>query len=114
MRGVQESDADGKLTFADDLPGRLPGRWPHMHFEIYESLDAAAPAARSSRTSQLAVPKAVCDEVYTTAGYEQSVQNLAQTSLEGDMVFSDGYRSQLATASGSASDTIALALNVGV
>ena len=30
------------------------------------------------------------------------------------MVFSDGYRSQLATASGSASDTIALALNVGV
>jgi hypothetical protein len=85
-----------------------------MHFEIYESLAAAASGGEKLRTSQLAVPKAVCEEVYKTAGYEQSVQNLAQTSLEADMVFGDGYRSQLATASGSASDAIALALNVGV
>ena len=48
------------------------------------------------------------------AGMTDRSQNLAQTSLEGDMVFSDGYRSQLATASGSADDAIALALNVGV
>jgi hypothetical protein len=56
----------------------------------------------------------VCDAVYGTDGYEQSVQNLAQTSLDGDMVFSDGYASQLADRSGSPSDGIAVRLDVGV
>ena len=85
-----------------------------MHFEVYESLDAAAAAGTKLRTSQLAVPKPICDEVFATAGYEQSVQNLAQTSLDTDMVFSDGYKSQLASVSGSAADGVTLKLNVGV
>jgi hypothetical protein len=42
------------------------------------------------------------------------VQNLSETSLETDMVFSDGYRSQLATATASFDDGIGLRLNVGV
>lgn len=49
-----------------------------------------------------------------TEGYAQSVQNLAQTSLDGDMVFADGYARQLATASGSVADGFAMQLNVGV
>ncbi len=52
--------------------------------------------------------------MYATGGYEQSVQNLAETSLDGDMVFSDGYAGQLATTSGSVADGIAVKLNVGV
>ena len=114
LRGVQESDRDGRLTFETIFPSAYQGRWPHMHFEVYESLDAAAAAGTKLRTSQLAVPKAICDEVFATAGYEQSVQNLARTSLETDMVFSDGYKSQLASVSGSAADGVALKLNVGV
>ena len=46
----------------------------------------------------------MCDTVYATSGYEQSVTNLAQTSLDTDMVFSDGYASQLATVSGTVDD----------
>ena len=42
------------------------------------------------------------------------MQNLAQTSLDTDMVFSDGYASQLATTSGNVDDGITLTLNVGV
>jgi hypothetical protein len=42
------------------------------------------------------------------------VQNLAGTALDGDMVFSDGYASQLATASGTPDSGVALTLNVGV
>jgi hypothetical protein len=42
------------------------------------------------------------------------VTNLAQTSLDTDNVFSDGYASQLATASGGVDDGIRVALNVGV
>ena len=40
--------------------------------------------------------------------------NLSQTSLDTDMVFSDGYKSQLATTSGSVDDGFAIKLNVGV
>jgi hypothetical protein len=65
-------------------------------------------------TSQIALPEEACRTVYATAGYEQSVQNLAQTSLATDMVFSDGYSTQLGTAGGSPEQGMTLALNVGV
>lgn len=114
LRGVQESGADGALTFTTIFPAAYQGRWPHMHFEIYESLAAATAGQGKLRTSQLAIPQDVCEAVYATAGYEQSVQNLAATSLDDDMVFSDGYRSQLASVSGSVEDGYTLTLNVGV
>jgi protocatechuate 3,4-dioxygenase beta subunit len=114
LRGVQESDDDGKLTFTTIFPAAYSGRWPHMHFEVYGSLDAATSAGSKLKTSQIALPKETCDLVYATAGYEQSVTNLAQTSLESDNVFGDGYASQLATASGSVGDGFTLSINVGV
>ena len=42
------------------------------------------------------------------------MQNLGGTSLDSDMVFSDGYASQLAKASGDAERGVTLSLNVGV
>jgi protocatechuate 3,4-dioxygenase beta subunit len=114
LRGVQEAGADGRLGFTSIFPAAYDGRWPHIHFEVYESLDAATAAQTKLRTSQLAIPQEACDAVYATTGYEQSVQNLAQTSLDSDMVFSDGFASQLATATGSVDDGYTLALNVGV
>jgi protocatechuate 3,4-dioxygenase beta subunit len=114
LRGVQVSDKQGKVRFATIFPAAYSGRWPHVHFEVYESLEAATAAGSKLRTSQIALPQDACDAVYATDGYEQSVQNLAQTSLDSDMVFSDGYASQLADWSGSPSDGIALRLNGGV
>ena len=114
LRGVQESDKDGKLAFTSIFPAAYSGRWPHIHFEVYESLDAATAGGSKLRTSQLAIPKQACDAVYATGGYEASVQKLAQTSLESDMVFRDGHSSQLARWSGSPERGIALKLNVGV
>ena len=32
LRGVQESDADGKLAFDTIFPAAYSGRWPHIHF----------------------------------------------------------------------------------
>jgi protocatechuate 3,4-dioxygenase beta subunit len=114
LRGVQESDTAGQVTFQTIFPAAYMGRWPHIHFEVYESLDAAAGGGQKLRTSQLAIPQDVCETVYATPGYEQSAENLAQTSLDGDMVFSDGYASQLATATGTPDSGITLKLNVGV
>jgi protocatechuate 3,4-dioxygenase beta subunit len=114
LRGVQKSDNDGKVRFASIFPAAYAGRWPHIHFEVYESLEAATTGSSKLKTSQIALPKATCDVVYATEGYEQSVKNLAQTSLETDNVFSDGHASQLATASGTVDGGISLRLNVGV
>ena len=41
LRGVQESDGNGKVAFASIFPAAYAGRWPHIHFEVYESLAAA-------------------------------------------------------------------------
>ena len=40
LRGVQASDADGKLSFTTIFPGCYRGRWPHIHFEIFRDLAA--------------------------------------------------------------------------
>lgn len=114
LRGVQEADGEGRVDFRTVFPGAYSGRWPHIHFEVYPSLDAATSAGSKLVTSQIALPADACARVYATAGYEQSAQNLAGTSLEGDNVFSDGYSTQLGIAAGSPSGGLTLALNVGV
>ena len=68
--------------------------WQHA------SLAEATSAGNVMATSQLALPEDVCDLVYATDGYEQSVENKAQTSLDSDMVFSDGVDQQLAGVNG--------------
>ena len=100
LRGVQEADADGQVTFTTIFPACYSGRWPHIHFEVYPSLAEATSAGNVMATSQLALPEDVCDLVYATDGYEQSVENKAQTPLDSDMVFSDGVDQQLADVNG--------------
>ena len=48
LRGVQEADADGKLTFTTIFPACYSGRWPHVHFEVYAA-GRPPPAARADR-----------------------------------------------------------------
>ncbi|MCX5265903.1 intradiol ring-cleavage dioxygenase [Streptomyces sp. NBC_00199] len=100
LRGVQEADGKGQVTFKSIFPGCYPGRWPHVHFEVYDSLADATAARSITNTSQLALPKDVSDRVYATDGYSESVRNLSELSLESDMVFSDGYNQQLAKVTG--------------
>jgi protocatechuate 3,4-dioxygenase beta subunit len=114
LRGVQETDVEGGVTFTSIFPAAYSGRWPHIHFEVYESLEAATSASTKLRTSQLALPEDACNRVYATDGYSQSVTNLAQTSLETDMVFSDGYSLQLAKVTGDVDDGMTATLTVPV
>lgn len=114
LRGVQAADSSGKVTFKSVFPAAYQGRWPHIHFEVYPSLAKATSASGKLRTSQIALPEDICKKVYATSGYEQSVSNLARTSLDSDMVFSDGYSLQLGTATGSVDEGVTIALNVAV
>ncbi|MEO9323597.1 3,4-dioxygenase subunit beta [Nocardioides sp. C4-1] len=67
LRGVQVADADGVVEFTTIFPACYAGRWPHMHFEVYPSVDEATSAENKLRTSQLAIPEATCAEVYGVA-----------------------------------------------
>jgi protocatechuate 3,4-dioxygenase beta subunit len=114
LRGVQETDAEGKVTFTSIFPGCYSGRWPHIHFEVYPTLASATNAGNKVSTSQLALPEASCDEAYAASGYATSVANLAGTSLAGDNVFSDGSSLQLAEVTGSVAAGYAATLTVAV
>jgi len=114
LRGVQQTDANGRVKFTSIFPGAYSGRWPHIHFEVYPSLSAATSAGSKPRTSQLALPEAACKLVYATNGYSQSMTNLAQTSLASDNVFSDGWDHQLATVTGTVTTGFTAALTVPV
>jgi protocatechuate 3,4-dioxygenase beta subunit len=43
LRGVQEADASGKVTFTTIFPGCYAGRWPHIHFEVCGSVGCDGP-----------------------------------------------------------------------
>jgi protocatechuate 3,4-dioxygenase beta subunit len=102
------------VTVTTIFPGCYAGRWPHIHFEVYPSLTAATNVANRIATSQIALPKTACDQVYATTGYEASVSNLSQVSLATDMVFSDGASLELATMSGGVGGGLTAALTIAV
>jgi protocatechuate 3,4-dioxygenase beta subunit len=114
LRGVQETDSTGAVEFTTIFPAAYSGRWPHIHFEVYPSVDDATSASNKLRTSQLALPEDVCDQVYEADGYDESIRNMEQTSLETDNVFSDGWSLQLAAVTGSNENGYVATLNVPV
>jgi protocatechuate 3,4-dioxygenase beta subunit len=115
LRGVQATDGTGTVSFTSVYPAAYDGRWPHIHFEVYEDVANATSSGPIVKTSQIALPKETCDLVYATTGYEASVANLARTSLAQDMVFGDdGGIHQIASMSGSVTDGFSAALTIGV
>ncbi len=115
LRGVQLADATGKVRFTSIFPACYGGRWPHVHFEVYQNQAGITDSGPAIATSQVALPKNVCDTVYAQAGYEASVPNLSRVTLAGDMVFGndDGVR-QLATVTGDVSRGYTVALDVRI
>ena len=115
LRGVQVADEDGIVRFTSVFPACYPGRWPHIHFEVYPDRDSIIDSTNAIATSQVALPKATCDRVYATTGYEQSVSSLSALSLASDIVFADdGGASQLGTVTGSIDDGYVVTLAVRV
>ena len=114
LRGIQETDSNGRLTFQSIYPGCYAGRWPHIHFEVYPSLATSNSERNKVATSQIALPKATNDLVYNATGYEASIRNAAQVTLASDNVFSDGSALELATTTGDIASGITATLTVAV
>jgi len=114
LRGVQATDSDGKAAFTSIFPACYSGRWPHVHFEVYPSLEKASGSGNIVHTSQMALLEDVCKTVYATDGYADSARNLSQVSLSSDNVFGDGAGLQLATMTGDVTSGYTAALTVGI
>ena len=115
LRGVQETDASGVVTFTTIFPACYSGRMPHIHVEVYRSETTATSYTNKLKTTQVAFPVDVCNTVYSTAaGYGASVTNFAQISFATDNVFSDGTSTEMATVTGSVADGYVVALTVGI
>jgi protocatechuate 3,4-dioxygenase beta subunit len=61
LRGVQIADGDGKVRFTSIFPACYPGRWPHVHFEVYPDRASITDPADAIATSQVALPKDACE-----------------------------------------------------
>jgi protocatechuate 3,4-dioxygenase beta subunit len=115
LRGIARTDTDGTAWFRTIFPGCYPGRWPHIHFEVYSSVAEAVKNGPIVKTSQIALPRAVGRKVYATSGYSGSQGNLARTSLASDLVFRDDRAiHQLATITGNARRGFVANLTIGV
>lgn len=114
LRGVQEADSSGVVTFTTIFPGCYAGRMPHIHFEVYPSLARATSAANRIKTSQFGFPTATLAQAYSATGYSASVRNLANISYATDNVFSDGTSLQIAAVTGNSTDGYVATLQVGV
>jgi protocatechuate 3,4-dioxygenase beta subunit len=115
LRGVQQTDASGTVTFTSIYPACYSGRWPHIHFEVYDDVATAVASGPIVKTSQIALPQEANALVYTTSGYEQSVRNASQISLQSDNVFGDdGGIHQIATMAGSVAAGYTASLTIGV
>lgn len=108
-RGIQDTDADGEVTFTTIYPGWYTGRITHIHFRVflYGSTNATA-------TSQIAFPQAVTTEVYNSSLYVSHGQNTSVSSFASDNIFSDGTTYQMATISGDIENGYVATLNVGI
>jgi len=113
-RGVQVTDADGTVGFTTVFPGAYPGRYPHVHFEVYPSQAAAAGGGPKLCTSQLAFPEDTCAAVYAQPGYETSLRNFPQTPVARDNVFRDGIAQQMAVMSGATGSGLTATLTLAV
>ena len=95
LRGVQVADANGQVSFDTIVPGCYEGRWPHIHFEVFSSINDITDATTNVLTSQIAIPEDVCQAVYADARYASSVTPFSHITLDSDNIFSDSIDLQM-------------------
>ncbi|WP_460274611.1 dioxygenase family protein [Celeribacter sp. ULVN23_4] len=96
LRGLAIADAEGKVKFTTIVPGCYPSRWPHIHFEVFESVEAAVSGENSVLTAQIAIPEDQARLVYEDENYTGSTANLDANSISGDNVFGDNTDDEIA------------------
>jgi protocatechuate 3,4-dioxygenase beta subunit len=97
LRGMQIADDQGRVRFTTILPGTYPGRWPHVHFEVFDSVDAAVSGNDARLVAQIAFEGEALKALYAAdPRYAGSVGPLDRISLASDNVFRDNTPEQIA------------------
>ncbi len=86
---MQIADERGRARCNSIFPACYPGRWPHVHFEIYPDRASISDSTAAIATSQVTLPQDVCEMVYAQDGYEDSARALSRVSLSSDIVFGE-------------------------
>ncbi len=105
LRGLQKSDASGKVTFDTVYPGWYQGRATHIHIEVFVN-------GSSVKTTQMAFPEDVTAQVYAQGVYAPRGQNTTTNGRDG--IFADGIANELATMTGSVASGLTASLQIGV
>lgn len=97
LRGVQRTDAAGRVHFTSIVPGCYAGRYPHLHVQIFGGIDAALTGREALLTSQLIIPAEMAHAAFADAErYPGSAESFARFSLARDYVFADNSAAELA------------------
>ena len=105
LRGIQTTDASGQVTFTTIYPGWYQGRATHIHVEVVRN-------GASAKVTQIAFPESANAAVYGSGVYASRGPN--PTSNTRDMVFADGFNSELAAVSGDPASGMSATFQVGI
>jgi protocatechuate 3,4-dioxygenase beta subunit len=106
LRGIQTTDASGRVTFTTVFPGWYQGRATHIHVEVKVNNSVV-------KVTQIAFEESVIAAVYAAGVYAAKGRN--PTSNASDMVFADSLSSETATITGGdATSGYSAAFTVGV
>ena len=119
LRAVGVTDSVGNAAFTTIFPGCYPGRYPHIHFEVYMSLERATSYKTRLLTSQMAMPADACRAIYAASKpYFASAANFTSVGVERDDVFADSTQRQIAAqtpmVTGGASGAYKGVLTIGI
>lgn len=105
LRGIQTTDAAGRVTFTTIYPGWYMGRATHIHVDV-------AMNGRSVKVTQIAFPENITAALYATGVYAAKGQN--PTSNTRDMVFADSVTSEMASVAGDPTNGYNATFTVGI
>jgi len=105
LRGIQTTDANGRVTFTTVYPGWYQGRATHIHVEVLRS-------NTSLKVTQIAFPEATTAAVYATGVYAPRGPN--PTSNTRDGIFADSLNAEMAAVSGDPATGLSATFQIGV
>lgn len=105
LRGLQTTDASGRVAFTTVYPGWYAGRATHIHVKVYVNGSVV-------KTTQIAFPESTTAEVYASGVYASKGQS--PTKNASDNVFADGTQTEMASVTGSPGAGYEASLNIGI
>ena len=108
LRGWQETDSKGTVTFTTIFPGWYTPRVTHIHVMVYNPNDLTTPV----KTTQFTFSDALIETVYDQTSQYPKGQN--STTVATDMVFAGSDEYLVAAVTGSVTSGYAANLPVGL